>query len=230
MQFRFTQYLVAMRTAQRFLEEHDAQLGRVNRSNARTAFDESVARLADLAEAQRNHQAGITNSLAEERRALRRFKRQELQPLLTAMRDFAGRAPGIERPLRMGRHDSTTAVVMQARAVAQQAEAHRQFYLELGFDDDFLDRFRAATDQLVLLVAEKGNSRANRRQATLEIEQVLSLAKRTLRVLDGLVEKTIDDKEAPIRTGWRSAMAVVARRTRAKVEEVAPASPVLMAA
>jgi hypothetical protein len=200
--FRFTQYLVAMRTAQRFLEEHDAQLGKVNLSGTRQAFDACITRLATLAEAQGVYRAGSTNHRAEEKRLLRRFSRQELQPLLTV-----------------------------ARAVAQIAEAHKQLYIDLGFAPDFLDHFRGAADALVQKVADKGSSRVSRQQTTQEIEQVVVEARRTLRVLDALVERAIDDRESPVRTGWQAAMAVVARRAPAALPgDTAPDAQALKAA
>jgi hypothetical protein len=230
MRFRFTQYLVAMRNAQRFLEEHQGQLASVNNSGARREFDASIVQLAALAEAQGVHRAEAQNHRAAEERSLSRFRRQDLQPLVEATRVLGKRIPDLGRPPRMGKHVNTTAVVIAARALADQVEAHRQAYIDLGFPDDFLNRFHAATEALIKRVADKGSSRVSRQQTTREIEQVVTESRRTLRVLDGLVEKVIDDAESPIRTAWQAALAVVARRAPATADEPAAVAPALKAA
>lgn len=208
MNFRITQFLTALRTAQSFLDENGATLTALNASGARAAFNTAVANVAALGEAQQVHALAASNERTRELRLNGDFRRTRVKPILRIARTMALDNADMAKVAAMPFRGNSTELVEAARVLAQQIAPHEAQFIAAGMENNFLADFNRAAEDLVASVTLKNLNRSSRVQSTAGIAKAAQAARLALGVVDGLVQRYFA-AGSPALTAWKNACSVV---------------------
>jgi len=204
MQLKYSQFLAGLRETQRFLSDNSASLGTINASGTRQELDAVTLQLDALGKKQGSTRDAGRGDRSDELRIARALRRQHMRPLVRIAR---AKLPSLAKlssltlpPLK----GNSTALATRAGEMADTVQPHAQVFVAAGRPVDFLDRLRAAAQDLVQAVGDKAQRRTERVGATDALDKVVRNARHVVGVLDAFVREELDEQE-PLLTEWRRA-------------------------
>jgi hypothetical protein len=188
----------------RFLDRHARMLTAVNESPVRVTLEELICSLEWYESAQRAAFARKVRHTAR-RRALRETLRSEhLRPIVEVAHAKSAEHPMLSGLRMPDGNLNDTRLGFAARAIATVAGDHRDVFLDLGFEGDFVDKLVAATDALRAAEAQDIRYRMQSGHATRSIADLVSRARKHARLLDALVMARLAGNDRLI-AEWRTA-------------------------
>ena len=183
--------LQSLRGVQAFLDKYAEMLPGLNESGARKKLDALVEEL-------NAHAAAQTGSVLAAKGATQ--KQYLMRDVL--LQDFMAPVARIAeadlpdtpelRPLRMplGK-PSTETLAKAAVGMADAAEPHAAVFVAAGLAQDFVAQLRQAAKDVLVPLDMRTDNRSARRSATRGVKETVRAAKRTVRVLDTFVRRTL---------------------------------------
>ena len=192
-----------LRSVPPFLDEHRDVLAAVATSPMRRRLDDTLARLAFLADEQTASAAGARVCTQRYRERRRQLVRDHLVPLALIARTTEPPLSALE-PFHLPRGRSTAQrLATVARAMAETAASHADILTAAGLPDDFVNRMGGAADAMMAELGRRTQESARHRIATEAIRTLLAAARRIVSVLDAFV-KTACEQDAGLLAGWAS--------------------------
>ena len=207
MQKKQMQILGALRAGQRSLDANASALAEINLGEAREALDASVERLARLAAEQDATRMRTVGERSREQRLAIAFHRTHLGPIVAMARLQRTGDPQLSsvRLPKQGRN--STQLIELGRAIADMVQPYEAQFVRMGLRVGFVDRLRAAADQLVASTVNKEAQRSLRRGATESLSTETLTARRLIARFDAIFraepavpERVVTEWHAAVRT------------------------------
>jgi hypothetical protein len=220
MQLRFTQFLVALRSAQQFLDANDAALGTINSTGARTSLNAMAEEISQLADVQDGFRVSALNARRTELKLVAALRRKFMKPIAKIALATLPKETELGNIRLTPANATTMSVVSRARVMANFADAHASAFVDLG--PDLGKRVRDAAAEVEKSITSKRDHRSSRVGATRSIHNTVTRAFRAVGVLDALVKARFDPDDAVVVT-WRNAVQMINRGIRGLAAPAAPA-------
>ena len=192
----------ALHRVQYFLDQHGDAVGPVNQSRTRFALDDVVKQLGARAADQHAAEVAVksrTEQKDELRETLHLVQAQRLAEIARAK--LAG-TPDITK-LRLPPKDADDrGLVAAGDAMAQAAAKYERVFLDEQLPSAFIAELQAATDAVRKAIVMRDGSRADVRVATKAVEDLLTIGKSIVRILNGLVVKQLA-RRSELLAGWQ---------------------------
>jgi hypothetical protein len=206
MQLRFTQYLNALHTAQKFLDINNAVLGDINSSIARQSLDTAIDAVEADAEVQEKAAFATRSALTTERQMAASLKLHFMKPIATiAQRKLPSQA-AIKDIRVTPENASTGALVNRARVMASFVDDYPDVFTDLGVN--LSQRVRTAADGVAEAILGKAHLRGARVEATEGILKSVAQARESISILNQLVASKFDGTGKTLKR-WRNAVTVI---------------------
>ena len=216
--------------ASSFIHENPERLPRTFAGPALRDFDSALAELRTSyvqQETCRLTSIGETQTYHKLRKAL---IRDHMEPVSVAAWVRIGECKE-ETPFTLPRHNYPCALLAaHAYGMAQAAEAKRDVFVGAGFDPDFADHLRGATQAMEAAWDRRKRARSSKSGSTLGIDEALRKASGLVELLTVFVRKDVGD-DAPLFAEW-SALALkrASSRESAPPAKQLPPAPVMATA
>jgi hypothetical protein len=217
------QVLAALRQAQNFLDANQASLGGINATGARKTLDETIDKIAGLAETQDSHRILVTGQRASEIRLSAELRRRFLRPIVEIARAKLPEQAELTN-VTLPNAGNSTKMVSRARGLGDAVEPFKQTFIDAGLPADFVEQLRTASAAVVAAILAKGEHRSNRMGATDGLGKEVAAARKAVRMLDSLVKAQLATKE-PLLTTWRGAITVIKGGPPSASKLTAPTTP-----
>jgi hypothetical protein len=208
-----TEVATAVSNVGDFLQHHDAVLGTINASGARTLLDAIDAELdrhaADQSAGKVNSQRG-TVAQHTLRTALRT---RHMLPIARIARTQLQTVPDYRKLKLPNIRINSEKLVADARAMGQAAHEHDTVFVTMGLPTDFVDQLNAAASALHTALISRSAQHGRHVGATKGLKSATTRARQQIAVIDAMLMPMIDTNPALV-AEWKSAKAI--RRTRAK--------------
>jgi hypothetical protein len=213
----------ALKRAQPFLDENEAQLTGVDLAPARHRLDEVVSSFTAHAFDQDVGERGAQGETAKQRKLRVELRQHQMEPIAVIARANLRSVPEFEalqmpKPWVRGQ-----AFLVSARGMAEAAVLHRETLIAQGMPSTFLDLFQAAIAKLEASLEEREKSRTQRIGATKGLDVEEKNGRTVLRVLDALMQQALRDNESLMRA-WESARLIRRRSGAVTAPAGAPTS------
>ena len=221
MQQKQMQFLGALRSGQRFLDDNEAALGDMSASQSRRELDQVVARITQLASEQDTSRMRAVGERTRERRLAKLFHRRHLRPIIAMAKLHLPMAPQLASITAPREGRNVTQLVEQGRAIADAVEPFEDIFVERALRPDFLGRLRAAADELVESTANKTALRTTRTGATESLADEVKVARKVLAVINAMI-RAVPDLPAPLITEWQATLRLAERRASSLTSSTSP--------
>jgi hypothetical protein len=202
-----------------FLTRHDAVLGTLNASGARTSLDAIDAEMDGHAASQ---SAGTVNSqrATVAQHTLRvALRTRHMLPIARVARTQLQTIPDYSKLKLPNIRINSEKLVADARAMGEVAQEHEAVFVSMGLAPDFVAQLNAAATELHAKLVNRSAQTGRRAGATKGLGSVSTRARAAIGVIDALVTPLIDNDPALLGE-WKSAKKI--RRVKAKTSAVVP--------
>lgn len=202
-----TNVLDALQATQHFLDTHQTELAAVDLSRARGALDRAVAELAEHALAQAGGNRTTRDETARQRQLRRRIRHRHMRPIAAIAKRNLPQVPQYASLTMPSIHLVGNRFITAAQDMAAAAEVHAAAFIDAGLATDFVERFRAGTEELAQSLARRSEGRGKRVNATIGLRVTVKTARMLFQVLDSLVRPAIERNE-PLVGEWDTARTI----------------------
>lgn len=226
MQIRQGNILQSLKSIQRFLDDHSAELAGIAETGARRKLDDLVTKLSGTAVVQSGSRLAARSATRKLRVLTQALLDHHMAPIARIAKAELPPTPALA-PLGMPKaRETNERLVALARAMAGEAAKFRDTFIHAGLPEDFIEQLRAAADALAVFLGERKQYEADRGAATKTIITTLAEARKVVDVLDSFV-KTRAQHDASLRAAWK----IVKRlpRTAVITKPAATTTPALTA-
>ena len=214
-----------LRGMQHFLDDNEATLDAVNKSNARKRLDETVAQISSHAVTQVGGRRAAVGETAKQRTLRLALRSEHMRPIAVIAGEKLREQPEF-KSLRLPRWNVRgPSLTAAAGDMANAAEKYTDLFLQEGLPTDFVASLRAAADQLDQSIDARGHGRLQRAGATAGLASETKRARALIRLLDSLVRPKLGTNDELLRE-WEFATHI--QRTRSTAPAT-PATPVTSA-
>ncbi len=180
--------LNALVRVQRFLDDKSQIVVKANRSNYRMALDDVVMKLSEHATTQTYARRASRGQAAKERVVRNALKLNHMRPIAAVAASMLRDVPEFKALTMPPQYISSRNLIAWAGAMYKAAAPYEATFTSAGFDSDFLAQMRRAADQLSETIADRGATKTTQAGATAGLSDECARGRKTLRVLDALVE------------------------------------------
>lgn len=208
MQQKQMQFLAALRSGQRFLDDNASTLGEMNTTQARKTLDAIVERLTQLASAQDTSSMRSVGEGSRERRLATIFRRRHLRPIVALVKSRLPDKIQLSSVKLPREGCNITQLVEKGRAIAAAVLPFQKLFVELGIHPEFLSRLRAAADELVASTTSKATQRSVRVAATESLKVETQAARKEISLISAMILGEAD-VPASLVSEWRAAIRTI---------------------
>jgi hypothetical protein len=207
MQAKEVAVLEALQRTQRFLDTHADIVGNVNASAARRNIDANITVLAAYAVTQDRSARGGRGETARQRSMRSALRFEHMRPIAEIAKRELPNLPEFTALRMPPRKASSTRLVSLAGGMADAATPHTQVLLDGGLLDGFIERLRAAADELSRSLAGRTDHVSARVGSSAGLGAQAKKGRSELRVLNSLVKPKLGN-DVPLNAEWRNAITV----------------------
>lgn len=198
----------ALQRAQRYFDENDAMLQRVDFTTARKRLDDIVASFSGHALDQNVGDRGARGETAKQKHLRVKLRGEQMEPIAVIARHNLRSAPEFRALRKPSQKVRGHAFIASAKGMADAAAIHKDTLVAEGMPATFLDDFKAAIAELEASMSDREQKRTQRVGATKGLAVERKNGQTILSVLDALVKQALGaDNEALLRQ-WQSARLV----------------------
>lgn len=214
----------ALRGIQAFLDQYAGVLGTIPGSGARKKLDAQVAELMARSAAQDSSRIASLNAtqLQYERRVV--VLRDHMTPIARIAAAEVEPGPDIHALTMPARGASTQQLYAAAMGMAEAAEPYAAMFVNAGLADDFIAQLRGAANDLLAPVDSRTLSRGVRKGATATMMVLSSRVRKTVRVLDALIQRELQD-DTDLLAQWKSVKRPAAKAGKSRRATTATPRP-----
>jgi hypothetical protein len=221
MQKKYQHHLIALTSAQQFLDTNNTVLGEINATAARKLLDKATDDLRALSVSQQGAARAAQNGRQTEFKLTEALKRNFLRPIAKIANAQLPSETELGNLMVPDSHAPTMSVITVARDMANLVDAYPTVFADRG--ENLGPRLRAATDEVERSITGKIEHRTVRVKATKTIPQTVAHARRVVAALDTMVKAELNGADTMI-DQWRNAVRVMNRGAR---NTTAPVTPVV---
>ena len=214
--------LAALDHVERFLERNGETMGDVITSVAHQNFSACRTRMSEHVTAQNEHKRGIIDTVGAKRALRNRLIRRHMRLIAIIAR---AKLPDVEQfgALTVPPGNQQVAeLVASALGMARAAKAHEATFVAAGLPADFIEKLVAAAESLKAGMTSKGEASVARVRATSGLKEEARIARTNLRLIDGAVRASVEDRK--VLDEWRAIRRAAAAATSPKAIEELPGS------
>jgi hypothetical protein len=219
MERKYQHHLIALTSAQQFLDTNNTVLGEINATDARKLLDKATDDLRALSVSQQGAAREAQNGRQTEVKLTEALKRNFLRPIAKIANALLPTETELGNLIVPNSNATTMAVVTVARDMANLVEQHPATFTDRG--QNLGPRLRAATDEVERSITGKIEHRTVRVKATKTIPQTVAHARRIVAALDTMVKAELNGTDTMI-DQWRNAVRVMNRGAKSTTAPVAP--------
>ena len=205
--------LETLRQAQRFIDDHAAELPTVHSSPVRAELDAIVHSIEQHGETQERCRLDA-QELAALRDALRRQLRAEMDQAVTIARGAKATMPSIQNIKMPAPECSDGDLGMAAGGMVKGVTLYRDEFVRLGSPADFVERLDTLAEGLQRAVTVRECALANRQGITVALPEEFRRAWTVVAMLGKLIEQNTPKRSA-LRGSWADTTLHAERRLKA---------------
>jgi hypothetical protein len=214
----------ALRHVQTFLDVNNNRLTEVNAGGARTALNEVVQSIEDLASQQDPTRLQRDKQSELERGVKAELREMHMQPIARIAQLKLRGMEGFEQLRLPHKTVDTPTLVRWGREMAKAAVPYTDTFVAHGLASDFSAKLLEKADQAQKVIDSRWHIRSKAVGATDGLRKETRRALGVLRVIDALVAPKLADDNTLARE-WQFTKKVVRKAARAVVAEAVPGTP-----
>ena len=193
-----------LRRVQQFLDSFTAKLAFVNATTARKELDQLVEEMGVNETTQATSTLKAKSQTAAQAVLRRDLVSHHMRPIATIAAAHLRDVPGF-KALQLPKADIKVAVLVQdATAMAEEARAYQQVFVENGRPENFADALVAAAGAVRASIDARANSITSKASARAGLKATASRTHLVIRLLDAQVKSALAD-DPKILAAWKSA-------------------------
>ena len=200
--------LTSLESVRRFLDDNQAVLDHVISTCTRQKLDEAIAELSSTATAQNQFTRDLEGAFATKASYRAALIRDHMVPIAKIASLELSEAPALVKLLLPKRRASDQQLGALADGMAEAARPYTQVFLDAGRKRDFIDRLKAAADQMRSATYETAQSRARIKKTTSGLTHKHSRGRKVVHMLDAFVKEAVGNDKALL-DSWNTAKRVV---------------------
>jgi hypothetical protein len=224
MQFHQRNALRALRSIQAYLEKNKDRLADVNATGTKTALDSVVEKLEALGDQQDPTRFQRESEIQAGNSARFELRETHMRPITRvatlALLDLQGK-PEFSKLRLPHRSFDLISLASWGREMAKAAEPHSATFVAHGLPADFIDKLKAATEDVQKAADVRSVATGGRIGATRDVHRQVRKAVGIIGVLDAFVMPRVRG-DAQLEGAWAVAKRIARRAVKSAVEATTP--------